>query len=766
MKREKISLIIPVMGLLAVLVAPAACAEGLMHARISYDAGGGMVKGTDDADWSYATTNTLILPGDTLWVDKEGTLEMEMAGGAFLRMADGSKAEVVSLPPSGVVRGWTGSFYVQRVSRSTGDFAFETPACSVVVERDTQVRIDVLADGATTVSVRWGKAIVRAKDGDGEVIVRRGQRSFCDPGYLPSLATAFDLGTEDAFDAWNRNRARLLATGVESIPHTVKVESVPIGFADLSPYGEWVYVDSAHYWRPTVVVDYVPYRRGYWSYVPACGYVWVGEHPFSYVTSHYGRWTHHASYGWLWTYRDTWGPAWVASVRYGPSFVWCPLDPWDRPVYYGAEAFMCGGTRFGLYASTYCVADDLLLYGPCTVAACTPAIVRAVPPTEIHIWNINAGARGRAVPRFGDSTLLVRDYSPRRAIRGPESFVKDGRVAKTRVHSLEALSGRPRFASSAPSSSRQVRTSFVSKRRTAGTRSVRLRTTTTLSDPAVTGRTIATRAQIAERGATRTIPTGVRSADAAGAVAKTPTASTRTTRSRTVTGSPTTKTTTSRTPSQRTTTSSRGASSPWRPSPSSSSAGSRQTRSTSRTPQSVAPQTTRTRTAPKTSSSTSSSRITRLGPSSSRSAAPTPTRTPTRSITSAPSRTPTRIVTPAPSRSYTPAPSRVSRPTPSRSYTPAPSRSIKSTPSPAPSRMPTPSVRSSPAPTPTRAPSRVSSPAPRQIPSSRPSVRKAAPAPQPSSPSRSIAPSRPSMSAPSTRSSGRSVSGGGGRSRR
>ena len=74
-----------------------AAGEHVMHARVSFDEGGGLVKGLEDSDWSHATVNTLVLPGDTLWVDMGGTLELEMAGGSILRMADGSKCEVTSL---------------------------------------------------------------------------------------------------------------------------------------------------------------------------------------------------------------------------------------------------------------------------------------------------------------------------------------------------------------------------------------------------------------------------------------------------------------------------------------------------------------------------------------------------------------------------------------------------------------------------------------------------------------------------------------------
>ncbi|MBN2310771.1 MAG: FecR domain-containing protein, partial [Candidatus Hydrogenedentes bacterium] len=266
------------MAVLAIVVVVAgtagAYAENMLHARISYDVGGGLVRGREDDEWSFASLNTLILPGDTLWADDEATLEVEMAGGSFLRLADGSKVEVVQLPPDILLNGWTGSFYLQRARRSTGSFVFRTPACTIEVERDTMARVDIVGEGATTVSVHWGQAKVRTEVGSA-VTVKEGRRTFIDPGFLPSTPLPFDRTVEDSFDIWNRERGKLLALGTDAIPSSVSVVEEPVGYTDLSGYGEWVRVEREYYWRPTVVVDYVPYRYGHWSYMPAYGYVWV-----------------------------------------------------------------------------------------------------------------------------------------------------------------------------------------------------------------------------------------------------------------------------------------------------------------------------------------------------------------------------------------------------------------------------------------------------------------------------------------------------------
>lgn len=434
-------------------------AQEIVHGRVSFDSGAGLVKGGQDADWSYATTNTLVLAGDTLWADEGGQLELEMPGDAFLRMADGTKAEIVALPPRGLIRGWTGAFYLQRTARSAGDFAFETPACSIMVDADTNVRVDILANGSTTVSVRWGSVAIRTVGGQVDRAVT-GQRVYVDPGFYPSEPLPFDRNAEDVFDAWNRERAKQLAVGIESIPAEIRTASTPIGAADLASYGEWVYVDNTRYWRPTVVADYVPYRRGHWSFVSGSGYVWVGDYPFGYVTSHYGRWRHHDIYGWIWTYRPVWSPAWCATVQYGSNFVWAPLDPWDRPVAYGSEYFIVGGVRFGYGAASFCPVDDVLI-GACYTRPFGPSYAYGIPTTQIIIWNIYIGdddyrhGRGREGHRdrdrdgrgrrghhyWGyDDDVTVRDYSPRRSIRGWDDD-KRGR-ARARAEHLESREGR------------------------------------------------------------------------------------------------------------------------------------------------------------------------------------------------------------------------------------------------------------------------------------------------------------------------------------
>lgn len=477
-------------AVLAVAVAAlgmTAQAENLLHARISHESGGALVRGTEDADWSYATINTIILPGDTLWIDQEGTLEVEMSGGSFLRMADRSKAELQTLPPSASINAWTGSFYVQRVSRSTGDVKVRTPAATINIDRDTQVRVDVVGEGSTTVSVRWGRVSV-ATDGGAPVEATNGQRVYIDPGLLPSNPVPFDKTIEDSFDSWNRERARLLALGDSALPTSVRVEQTPIGYSDLASYGEWVYVDNRQYWRPTVVYDYVPYRDGYWSYAPVYGYSWTGSYPFCYVTSHYGRWNYYPAYGWLWNYDPVWSPAWCATAYYGGNFVWCPINYYNQPCGYGAT-FVVGGVPFSISYSSYCHASDLY-YGPCSVYPAYGDLFVNVNANNIYIWNIYSDNFVSQYPSFKypnyGSNALYRQYNPRRTIRGIESGGAFTVAASQRARALNSELGRAEFAVRSTGGPRSIRTSQVSTARSAQSRIASLNTENSALDTGAT----------------------------------------------------------------------------------------------------------------------------------------------------------------------------------------------------------------------------------------------------------------------------------------
>ncbi|MBI1319553.1 MAG: hypothetical protein GC168_11490 [Candidatus Hydrogenedens sp.] len=464
-----------------IMLPQAAQADYSMHGRISYDSGNTLVRGEGGGDWAYATTNTLILPGDTLWIDQGGLGEAELPQGTFLRLADGSKVEIVSLDPTPVMRGWEGSFYVQRLNRSPGEALFETPAGTLTIESDTNVRIDIQREGNVTVSVRWGRVNVRTHGGSTSVLA--GRRTWIDAGLLPATPIVFDRSAEDDFDAWSRERAEYLVRGAAQTPADVTYSSSTIGVSDLSNYGEWVYVDNRHYWRPTVVNNYVPYRTGYWNYVPGAGHVWVGTQPFCYVTSHYGRWNYVSTYGWVWSYDPVWSPAWVVGVRYGDYYAWSPCDYYYRPVLTTQSTrFSIGGVDFSIYSTSY-VPYQYLYGGPRYISAYDTRVFAPYQQpgvnVNINIWNVNTspnrpGHGGGPRTPWDRNVFTERDYSPNRSIRGIQQLSADSQLASARATRLEQSAGRSSYTATASrSDSHQTRTSYRANERSAEVRSVR-----------------------------------------------------------------------------------------------------------------------------------------------------------------------------------------------------------------------------------------------------------------------------------------------------
>ena len=408
-----------------------------VRARVSFDEGGTVLRGSNDADWSYATTNTIVMPGDNLWVREQGSAEIELNAGNYLRMADGSNVEIESLAPSGSVRLATGSVYLHRLARSTGEVILHTPAGTVGLMPNSCARIDVLDNGGATVSVRWGAADVRVGS-SGYQRVADSQRVYIEPGYLPSRPVAFQLGYDDDFDLWNRDRGEFIAMGVTSIPTSVAISDSTIGYGELSHYGEWDYIDGRNYWRPTYVSDYVPYRHGHWSYVRNVGNCWVDDHPFGYITSHHGRWNYLPRYGWCWSYDPVWSPAWCATMRYGDNFMWTPIDYYNRPVTSVGATFDIGGVAFS-FAATSFVPQNHLYYGGSYIAPVRPQIVQNINVTNINIWNIYDDDNRHFAANDFLRGKNFREYHhrPDRIVRGPVQLARSDRNARDIAATLE-----------------------------------------------------------------------------------------------------------------------------------------------------------------------------------------------------------------------------------------------------------------------------------------------------------------------------------------
>src|SRR5437868_2718 len=68
------------------LAASPASADAGGHARVSAISGDLLVRGTDDADWSYIDRNAVVYDGDEVWADVDSLAEIELEHGGWLRL--------------------------------------------------------------------------------------------------------------------------------------------------------------------------------------------------------------------------------------------------------------------------------------------------------------------------------------------------------------------------------------------------------------------------------------------------------------------------------------------------------------------------------------------------------------------------------------------------------------------------------------------------------------------------------------------------------
>lgn len=104
--------------------------------------------------------------------------------------------------------------------------------------------------------------------------------------------------------------------------------SVQVFYNNLSPYGQWVYMNNYGYvWIPNAGPGFVPYSTyGHWVYT-YYGWTWVSDYSWGWAPFHYGRWNYDSYYGWYWIPDVYWGPAWVSWRHYDGYYGWAPLGP-------------------------------------------------------------------------------------------------------------------------------------------------------------------------------------------------------------------------------------------------------------------------------------------------------------------------------------------------------------------------------------------------------------------------------------------------------
>jgi len=321
--------------LISLILFPPVCASAseLVGMRFSFIRGDVQIRTEDTGDWVPASINMPLREGDRIWVPEEGIAEIQTKEGSYLRLADRSALEILTLDRDSYQAYLTeGRLYANFGGGTDTFLQVDTPASSVRAHEKAKFNVDVPETGPVNVSVFQGE--VNVENPDGSIRVASGEVLSLAEGAYSEKST---LGSPDDWERWNYERDTNIAERRPPSRHLPE---------ELQPYsndfydnGRWVHTPEYGYvWTPTVSVSvgWAPYRHGRWVWIGG-DYVWVSYEPWGWAPYHYGRWFFAASIGWCWVPPARgavyWGPGYVGWVYTSNRVAWVPLAP--REVYYG-----------------------------------------------------------------------------------------------------------------------------------------------------------------------------------------------------------------------------------------------------------------------------------------------------------------------------------------------------------------------------------------------------------------------------------------------
>jgi hypothetical protein len=306
------------------------------YARLSLVEGEVQVRDEESGEWLPAGVNTPLEEGDSVWAPVGSRAEIQLRNGTYLRLEGRTILDLVDIEDDQQrVHVASGRLYVKTGSRAD-DLQVDWGDASVLVERKTLLKVDLLANGDEEVAILKGAASVESA---GERTRVRGGETMTLHDYQG--ADLAPLRPVDEWEKWNRKRDKQLAArkrGEVYLP-----EELVVYENELAGNGDWVVVEEYGYvWRPrvSVSVDWAPYRHGRWVWRGG-DYVWITSEPWGWVPYHYGRWAVVPGRGWCWVPPSRgdvfWGPGYVAWVTTGTHVGWVPLAP--RETYYGRRHY-------------------------------------------------------------------------------------------------------------------------------------------------------------------------------------------------------------------------------------------------------------------------------------------------------------------------------------------------------------------------------------------------------------------------------------------
>ncbi len=305
-------------------------------ARLSYLEGKVSFQHTDEVDWTAASINLALQPGDRIYTGDNGRAEIEFDDGSVMRLAEKTDVEILAMKEELIqLRVLIG--LCSLTNRSTVNFEINTPAAAFTTTEKGNYRFDIAENGDADGIVRkgvmdvWLNNRLARRVSSGEVL------------HVPAADSATEVlahyDQRDAWDEWT-DRRNADETAVESRRYIA--DSVYYGVSDLDRYGQWTSVDAyGPAWFPMMGASWSPYSDGRWCYRPNWGWTWVSYEPWGWLPYHYGRWYNSGSLGWCWIPGPSfgfnfWSPGLVRFYRGADWVSWAALGPGD---YYNVNGY-------------------------------------------------------------------------------------------------------------------------------------------------------------------------------------------------------------------------------------------------------------------------------------------------------------------------------------------------------------------------------------------------------------------------------------------
>lgn len=302
-------------------------------ARLSFIGGSVYVQRSTEEGFEEGLINMPIEEGNRLGTT-DGRAELYLGKGAYMRLDNDTKVEVLSLPKkdSNLTRLQIlkGNVYlsINRLDEEK-DIEVHTPDASFYVLSEGLYRIDVQDNRRTDLFVFYG--VAEAAGEEGSVLIKSELNLSVASGRFSGRPVRFLAVAEDAFDRWSESRESDLAIQVAAKRLPAELEDFE---GELEEYGDWGWVNPYGWvWVPGGLgPDWRPYYNGYWTWLSLGGWTWMPYDPWGWVPFHYGRWGWNMGLGWYWIPGTVWGPAWVSWYWGADYWAWAPLGYWNYPL--------------------------------------------------------------------------------------------------------------------------------------------------------------------------------------------------------------------------------------------------------------------------------------------------------------------------------------------------------------------------------------------------------------------------------------------------